>query len=276
MLKRVTLSTAAAVMAGIICLSAASTANASGEDGSVDITNPSAGTYDGRWDGEATKETKHSKKASTTRSRVKKIVVDRLLPKRESMAFVVMCREAQETENRTCVWGPKKGKRPSVAEATLDLDGIARLLVARIRLPDPRPLVGPDPAVNEWKMVAVGYPLWLWTAGPGVVTDRVRAFGVSFILRARWVSTRFEMGDGHTVLCSRMRPYRSGVRPGSRSPDCGYVYGRASLPGGSFTVRATTSWRVSWSALGMSGSVPASFSGSRVLPVGELNALVVR
>jgi hypothetical protein len=208
------------------------------------------------------------------KARVKRLV-RRVDSKVLAVATTIMCREARDAFI-SCRAAPKAGKPVKRAQVRRDLDAIARVLVARIRLPDPRPLVGPDPAVNEWKMVAVGYPLWLWTAGPVVVTDRVRAFGVTFRLRARWVSTRFEMGDGHTVLCRRMRPYRSGVRPGSRAPDCGYVYGRASLPGGSFTVRATTSWRVGWSALGMSGSVPASLSGSRVLPVGELNALVVR
>jgi hypothetical protein len=244
-------------------------------DGEV-VSSPTRGTYEGRVrvSGHHERQAGHSGESTHARRRVKQLV-RRVDSRVLAVATTVMCREARDAFI-SCAAAPKSGKSVKRAQVRRDLDGIARLLVARIRLPDPRPLVGPDPAVNEWKMVAVGYPLWLWTAGPGVVTDRVRAFGVSFILRARWVSTRFEMGDGHTVLCSRMRPYRSGVRPGGRSPDCGYVYGRASLPGGSFTVRATTSWRVSWSALGMSGSVPASFSGSRVLPVGELNALVVR
>jgi hypothetical protein len=279
MLKRIALSMTALLVATLMFLSSASLAKASGDGGSVDVTNPSGGTYEGRWDGEPSKAEKRAKKkvSNATRSRAKKLVVDRLLPERESVAFAVMCREAREVEGGRCVWGLAAGRRGrSVGEASLDLGVVARRLVARIRLPDPAPQFGPDPEVNEWRMAAVGFPLWLWTAGPGVVTDRVRAFGVSFVLRAQWVSSRFEMGDGHSVVCRRMQPYRSGVRPGRAAPDCGYVYGRASLPEGSFTVRATTNWRIGWSALGVSGTMPASVTGTRELPVGELNALVVR
>jgi hypothetical protein len=242
------------------------------------ISTPSEGTYEGRVriSGKHKQKTGRSGKSVQAKRRVKRLVV-RVDPERESVAFAVMCREAREVEGGRCVWGLAVGRRGrSVGEASLDLGVVARRLVARIRLPDPAPQFGPDPEVNEWRMAAVGFPLWLWTAGPGVVTDRVRAFGVSFVLRARWVSSRFEMGDGHSVVCRRMQPYRSGVRPGRAAPDCGYVYGRASLPGGSFTVRATTNWRIGWSALGVSGTMPASVTGTRELPVGELNALVVR
>jgi hypothetical protein len=245
-------------------------------DNDVKVVNEGGGSWSGRatW-GDALEHGKKGGGHKRTSVRRVKRLVRRVDSKVLAVATTIMCREARDAFI-SCKAAPTAGKPVKRAQVRRDLDGIARMLVTRIKLPSARPLVGPDPAVNEWKMVAVGYPLWLWTAGPVVVTDRVRAFGVTFRLRARWVSTRFEMGDGHSVLCTRMRPYRSGVRPGSRAPDCGYVYGRASLPGGSFTVRATTSWRVGWSALGMSGSVPASLSGSRVLPVGELNALVVR
>lgn len=200
-------------------------------EGTVGVGDNGAGHFSGqaRWTEESSKASKGSSRKAP-KARVKRLV-RRVDSKVLAVATTIMCREARDAFI-SCKAAPKAGKPVKRAQVRRDLDGIARVLVARIRLPDPRPLVGPDPAVNEWKMVAVGYPLWLWTAGPGTVTDRVRAFGVTFTLRARWVSTRFEMGDGHTVLCRRTRPYRSGVRPGSRAPDCGYVYGRASLPGG--------------------------------------------
>lgn len=157
----------------------------------------------------------------------------------------------------------------------LDLAAIARTLVTRVQLPDPTPQIGPDPTVNEWKMAAVGYPLWLWTEGPQTLTSRVQAHGVTFTLRATWVSTTFDMGDGHSVTCTTTRAYTSHVKPGAKSPACGYTYLKSSLPEGSYTVTATTSWQINWSALGQSGSLPGAHAGSRSLPVGELNALVV-
>jgi hypothetical protein len=125
-------------------------------------------------------------------------------------------------------------------------------------------------------MAAVGYPLWLWTDGPTAVSSRVRAYGVTFTLRADWQSTTFDMGDGHQVTCTRTLVYPSNTKPGRKSPACGYTYLTSSLPKGNYTVTATTNWSISWRALGQSGSVPGSHSGTWSLPVGELNALVVK
>lgn len=245
---------------------------------SVDIGEPGPGIYEGRWnrnpvDSPSSRERQPPRGKGTKLTRT--IAMDRDLSKRRGAAFVVMCREATEA-GISCVSAPERRRRPSIGEAIVDLSSVARTLITRIQLPNPAPRIGPDPSVNEWKMAAVGYPLWLWTDGPGVVTDRVRAYGVTFTLRARWVSTSFDMGDGHRVTCSRTQPYQPAVEPGTRSPVCGYTYTRSSLPKGHYTVTATTNWQVSWSALGLSGSLPASFSGTRALPVGELNALVVR
>ena len=47
------------------------------------------------------------------------------------------------------------------AQRVLDPNAVARELMVRLQLPDPTPQIGPDPEGNEWKMGAVGYPLWL-------------------------------------------------------------------------------------------------------------------
>lgn len=219
----------------------------------------------------------NGKKVNGSNGRGLRKVVSKLTKEQIAAAYDVMCREAKEA-GRRCQWVPpkKKGKPSSPTRIAPDLSAIARTLLTRIQLPDPTPQFGPDPSVNEWKMVAVGYPLWLWTAGPGTVTDRVRAYGVTFTLRATWTSSRFDMGDGHSVSCRETKAYSKSVKPGTASPVCGYTYATSSLPKGSYTVRATTNWRVSWSALGVSGTLPASFTGTRSLPVGELDALVVK
>jgi len=67
-----------------------------------------------------------------------------------------------------------------------------------LHLPDPTPRFGPDPSVNEWKMLAVGYPIWLWTDAPTELSATATHDGLSMTLRAEWTSTSFEMGaHGH-------------------------------------------------------------------------------
>ena len=196
------------------------------------------------------------------------------ITERERIAQIVMCREATDG---VCRGAPRdRSQRPEPSDKpTLNLSAIARTLVTRLQLPDPTPQIGPDPEVNEWKMVAVGYPLWLWTDGPRTVTSRVQAHGVTFTLRATWLSTDFAMGDGHSVSCTATAAYTEAVKAGAKSPSCGYTYLKSSLPEGNYTVAATTNWRINWSALGQSGSLTGSHTGTRSLPVGELNALVV-
>ncbi len=188
-------------------------------------------------------------------------------------AFLAMC--LQTYGDSACQQSTGGGDDPDPERAVVSLEAIARTLVVRLKLPDPTPRFGPDPTANEWKMAAVGYPLWLWTDGPTEVTSRVEAYGVSFTLRARWRSTTFDMGDGHQVRCTQTRAYPKAAKPGTASPVCGYTYTKASLPKGNYTVTATSSWRISWSALGQSGTLPGSHTASQSLPVGELNALVV-
>ncbi|MFT4296664.1 MAG: hypothetical protein QM582_14755 [Micropruina sp.] len=152
-------------------------------------------------------------------------------------------------------------------------ENIAIRLVARLRLPDATPQFGPDPSVNEWKMLAVGFPIWLWTSGPAQLTTSVSEAGETFTLTARRSSVNFAMGDGRTVTCTSMASYNRAVEPGAPSLDCGHRYSRPSLPKGSYTVRTTVNWQVSWSVAGQSGVLPTTRSGSRALPIGELVAL---
>lgn len=122
-------------------------------------------------------------------------------------------------------------------------------------------------------MLAVGFPLWLWTAGPATVTTSVSSGGEMFTMTARRKSVAFAMGDGRSVTCNSMTPYDRSVKPGTPSPTCGYVYLRPSLPAGSYTVRSTVNWEVSWSVAGYSGVLPTTRTASRALPIGELVAL---
>ena len=169
--------------------------------------------------------------------------------------------------------GEGAGAAPAISPAQAGL-----VAVARLQLPVSAPGIGPDPKKNEWKMAAVGYPLWLWADGPthvGPVADSVGGLSVS--LEANLSKTVFEMGDGKTVTCSGAgTPYKSWVQPGAESPNCGYVYAKPSLPRGKYKVTATTYWAVTWTVNGVSGVINVPRQGSVQLPVGELQAVIVR
>lgn len=146
-------------------------------------------------------------------------------------------------------------------------------LVTELRLPTPTPIFGPNPNNNEWKMLAVGFPIWLWTEGPTTMSTSASASGFTFQMTARWKSTTFHMGDGNTVTCTSMEKYSSSVKPGTPSPNCGYAYSKPSLPKGKYQVRAVADWDVTWSVAGFSGVLPAHNEASASIPIGELVAL---
>lgn len=250
-----------------------------GSDDRVKIEKPKEGTYTGRWNGDrfeaksaATAKQDETKTPLAKAKPAKPIWVGQNDPRRREA--LGNCQRV--SQDFICYTPGRKKAEPDKKKPQINLSAVARTLVVRLQLPDPTPQIGPDPSVNEWKMAAVGYPLWLWTGGPRTVTSQMRAHGVTFTLRATWLSTDFDMGDGHRVTCTSTSAYTTQVKVGAKSPDCGYTYLTSSLPKGNYTVTATTNWRISWSALGQSGSLPGSYSGSRSLPVGELNALVVK
>lgn len=150
------------------------------------------------------------------------------------------------------------------------------IAVARLQLPLNPPRVGPDPSLNKWKIAAVGYPLWLSTAGPthlGPVADRVGGLSVS--LEADLVRTDFRMGDGGRVSCAGAgTPYHQGIEPGTPSPDCGYRYQQPSLPEGDYTISAVSYWAVTWTINNTSGVVTVPRQASTQLPVGEIQVLI--
>ena len=150
------------------------------------------------------------------------------------------------------------------------------IAVARLRIPTVAPGIGPSPDLNRWKMAAVGYPLWLWADGPthvGPVSDSVGGLNVS--LEAEVTKLTFRMGDGQSVSCAAEgRKWTSAVKPGSKSPTCGYAYTKPSLPKGKYTVAAITNWAVTWTSNNQSGVINVPAVDTVQLPVGELQVLV--
>lgn len=162
------------------------------------------------------------------------------------------------------------------AQPALTPQQVAYFAAARIRLIPPKPVIGPPPSINQWKMAAVGYPLWLWAEGnldPAPVADSVADISVG--LDARLVKIVYDMGDGHKLTCTDVsRSWTRDVTPGAPSPACGYAYQKPSLPKGKYTITANAVWAVDWNVNGVTGTIPFNQSATTQIPVGELQVLV--
>ena len=171
---------------------------------------------------------------------------------------------------------PAAGAAPGAPVVTVTPQAAAHMAMAKLTLTPPTPGIGPPPKINEWKMAAVGYPLWLWGEGdldPGPVSDAVA--GLSVRLDPQLNKIVFSMGDGESVTCRNAgTAWTRAVEPGAESPTCGYRYQKPSLPKGNYTVTAHTHWAVNWSINGVTGSIPMVQEAATELPVGELQALV--
>lgn len=158
---------------------------------------------------------------------------------------------------------------------------VARKVIAKLQLPESEPQVGPPPSLNEWQMAAVGYPLWLWTDDDATLSTEAEAEGLEVSLDATATSLTFDMGDGATVTCdpASTRSWSRDIEPAEPSPTCGYVYQEPSqtkaAPSGTYTVTATTTWEVAWTADDESGVETVEQTSSTELPVGELVTVVV-
>lgn len=149
---------------------------------------------------------------------------------------------------------------------------LARQAAATLDLPRQAVRIGPDPSLNRWDMLAVGYPLWLWREGGDTITESVSLGGASLTMTAGYRSTTYDMGDGTTVTCTTTTPWVAGAQPpGTPSPTCGHTYRRP----GDYTVTATHTWDLNWSAMGETGTFPLTNVSSAPVEVGELASLVV-
>ena len=150
-----------------------------------------------------------------------------------------------------------------------------RKVAVQLSLPDPTPRFGPDPSVNKWKMLAVGYPIWLWTDRPTTISTTAHHDGLTFTLTATWTSTTFTMGDGHTKTCTATTIRPKTVKPATKpSPTCGYVYQTKSSKGHPYTVTAATHWHIDWTTNGYNGTFTHTYTGNRTLNIGELQSLI--
>jgi len=157
----------------------------------------------------------------------------------------------------------------------IELTDTVREAVLQMQLPANKPLFGPSPSNNQWKMVPVGYPIWLWSSDSTTsLTSTVTHDGLTIHLSATRTSVTFTMGDKHTVNCTKFtkRPTKLTGNPMKQSPNCGYVYSTA----GSYKLKATANWTVRWVADGQSGrfSVTDTIASKTPLVIGELRTAI--
>ncbi len=163
-------------------------------------------------------------------------------------------------------WSPTGPSAPDPAD-------LAQRAVTSMNL---RPIrIGVVPEARQGRVGLIGLPVWLWVDEPsgqtwGPMSRTASAAGYSVTATARVNRIRWEMGDGRVVSCAnRGTPYASkyGTRP---SPTCGYSgYTRD----GTYTVRATSFWVVTWSGMGESGTISLSLVHSAQITVGELQVV---
>lgn len=153
---------------------------------------------------------------------------------------------------------------------------LARKAASQIRLRSPAVNMSPRADGPQW----VNFPMFLWTDAdawhPLSATASVPGLLVS--ATATPVNVTWDMGDGATVSCAGPgTPFTDSMPAAALSPTCGYLYKRASdtEPSGKFTVRATESWRVTWTGGGQSGTLPdLTATSSIAVRVAESQALV--
>lgn len=141
---------------------------------------------------------------------------------------------------------------------------------ATMQLPASVPTVGPNPADNEWHMLAVGLPVWVWNSDAATQTQSTATNGITISFRGVRTDTTIDWGDGSSSTCTTMTPRPADADPMAQSPDCGHVYQRK----GTFTITSSTAWSVTWNALGFDGNLTVPRSASTTLQVGELHAVI--
>ncbi len=148
------------------------------------------------------------------------------------------------------------------------------------RAVDQMALTGPEirMSIPADRFATVGVPVWLWTEvspttwGPNSATASVPGLSVTATARARQIV--WDTGDGRTETCRNPgTPYYTG---GVVSPTCQHVYERSSAdqPDEAYPVRATTTWDVTWTGGGTSGSLTVTRVSTGSVRVGEVQVLV--
>jgi hypothetical protein len=148
--------------------------------------------------------------------------------------------------------------------------------IARARLQLPGVGMQLSPATNSM----VNVPVWLaLSAGWDTRSATASVPGLSVTATATPSKVRWDMGNGRSRSCSGPGSvFRAGVDdPYAASPTCGFTYSDPVGEGRTYTVRATVTYRISWSGGGQSGTLAdLTATGTTAMAVGESQAVVTR
>jgi hypothetical protein len=166
------------------------------------------------------------------------------------------------------------GAAPAEA-APVDPRQLAQQAIASMVMRAPEIEIAPPP---ESVSALVGVPIWLWTQRSEDVTGPTQASAsagaVTVTAVGRVSAVVWDMGDGHVVTCGLGTPYRRGTS--GASPDCGYVYEKASTrhrADAAWPITATSTWTITWTGGGQSGVETLQLSSTAELVVGEMQVL---
>ena len=158
------------------------------------------------------------------------------------------------------------GSAPAAGPA-VDPAEAARRAIATLTLTEPGLLLDPDPATNEWGATAVGFHTWFHAPDPGVLHTSVTADGLTIDITATPGILTVDTGDGRRQTCHHTVPYRNPDGVNAPSPYCGHTWEHT----GEYTVTATRTWNVSWTAASRSGTDTVTRpAGTRAITVIEL------
>lgn len=149
---------------------------------------------------------------------------------------------------------------------------LAQQAIARMNLRAINIGIVPEPGPGS--IGIIGMPTWMWAENPGATTwgpqmQTASAGGFTVTATSKAQRTVWTMGDGATVTCTGPgTPYADSYGKKS-SPTCGHTYTRQ----GTYTVRATTYWVVTWAGIGQSGTIPLNFTATTTITMGEAQVL---
>ncbi|MGJ6980675.1 hypothetical protein ACSDQ9_09135 [Aestuariimicrobium soli] len=156
--------------------------------------------------------------------------------------------------------------------ATVNVPAVARQAALALTVPTPDLTIGPNPANNQWNMIPVNFPIWLQSTTPTHLTTTVTSQGITITLNAVRNHVTITTGDGTTLTCHTLpqRPTYTTDLP--TSPNCGHTYRTQ----GDYTLTATSTWTITWTAVGQTGTITTTNTSTTHLDIGELETVLVK
>ncbi|WP_328329961.1 MULTISPECIES: hypothetical protein [unclassified Streptomyces] len=176
------------------------------------------------------------------------------------------------------------GKKPPVPadQAASTPEDLAHIAYGFVHVPDTKVTLAPSGATK------VNLPTWAWLNKadfkPVSVTATLANYHISSTVTATPQSLKLEPGTGDADLfpssgvCPLVNdaigsPYEAG--DANKTPPCGVTYLRASGSNGPFQLKATITWKITWTGTGVpGGTLPSgSFGTTQDVTVDEIQAI---